>query len=409
MAPEYTGKLLRAIRSIFHPRLPERKLRLLHLVLIFPFLSCQSVLELIQTFGLPRDATYMAPDLIRWECVRASIRRQGYRRLRAHLQKLKGASSATRSREAVTLITDDSTRETRGELGGITGNFYNGAVGKVTSGINLQGFMAVIGDGKENIILDARIVLPRPIGRGNPPMKRTDWFVARVEELEAQLCSEGLSLCGCIVSVDSAYGTKKVKAALAKIHVPLVSQVHSGWKVSGTLYGNFRVTSWAGLFLALWYWLREDQIKPLTGAPGVEYLRGVFRSKPLGEIAVIARKTEQERKFYFSTDPTMKAITIHRAAVRRWRMERVFWSLKLEIGWKQIRDHTGRKIMARIFLGLVVYQALIDTAQGAGVATGGIYRALRRNRHLIARGILNGSAFSWGLPNEPVLDQRVAA
>jgi hypothetical protein len=104
MATGYTGKLLRAIRSIFHPRLPERKLRLLHLVLIFPFLSCQSVLELIQTFGLPRDATYAAPDLIRWECVRAAIRRQGYRRLRAHLQKLKGASPATKSREAVTLI-----------------------------------------------------------------------------------------------------------------------------------------------------------------------------------------------------------------------------------------------------------------------------------------------------------------
>ena len=155
MAPTYTGKLLRAIQSIFRPRLPGRALRLLHLVMICPFLSCQSLLELIQTFGLPRDATYQAPDLIRWECVRQGLRRQGYRRLRNHLRKLKGASNATRSREAITIVTDDSTRETRGDLGGITGNFYNGAAGKVTSGINLQGFMVVIGEGKENIILDA--------------------------------------------------------------------------------------------------------------------------------------------------------------------------------------------------------------------------------------------------------------
>lgn len=409
MAPTYTGKLLRAIRSIFRPRLPEPALRLLHLVMICPFLSCQSLLELIQTFGLPRDATYKAPDLIRWECVRQGLRRQGYRRLRNHLRKLKGASNATRSREAVTIVTDDSTRETRGDLGGITGNFYNGAAGKVTSGINLQGLMVVIGEGKENIILDARIVLPKPIAQGRHPLRRTDWFIARMEELEAQLRREGLSLAGSIASVDSAYATRSVREALDTIGITLVSQVHSGRKLHGELFGGFQVRGWAGLFLGLWYWLHQDQLKPLSGAPGVEYLRGHFTSEPLGKIVVFARKTEHERKFYFSTNPRMKAITIHRATIRRWRMERVFWSLKLEVGWKQMRDHTGRKVMARIFLGLVVYQALIDTAQSAKTVPGEIFRVLRRNRHLIASGIVNGSAFSWGLSDEPVLEQGVAA
>lgn len=409
MAPAYTGKLLRAIRSIFRPRLPDRSLRLLHLVLLFPFLSCQSISEMIETFCLPRDATYKACDIIRWQCVQAAIRREGYRRLRNHLQKLKKASPATRSREAVTLVTDDSTRETRGYLGGITGNFYNGAAGKVTSGINLQGLMAIIGDGKENIILDARIVLPKPIGRGRPPMKRTDWFIERIENLETMLQSEGLSLAGCIASVDSAYGTQRVSAALARIRVPLVSQMHSGRVLSGVLYSHLEMSCSAGLFLALWYWLQEDLLKRMSGEPGVEYLRGCFRSKSLGNIVVLARKSGQERKFYFSTDPTMKAITIHRAAVRRWRMERVFWCLKLELGWKQIRDHSEQKVMARIFLGIVVYQALVDTAKGSGVATGEIYRALRRNRHLITRGILDGSAFSWGQSYEPVPGQQIAA
>jgi hypothetical protein len=409
MAPGYTGKLLRAIRSIFCPRLSERQLRLLHLVLIFPFLSCQSILEMIHTFGLPRDATYRAPDLVRWECVRKALCRNGYRRLRDHLRKLKKSSKATQSREAVTLITDDSTRETRGDLGGITGNFYNGAAGKVTSGINLQGLVAVIGDGKEVIILDARVVLPMPIGPGKPPLKRTDWFVVRIEELESQLRSEQLSLRGTIASVDCAYATRKIKAALSKIHVPLVSQVHSGRKLSGTLWGKFRVRCWAGLFLAVWYWLHEEQMKPMSGDPGVEYLRGIFTSKSVGRILVLARQTANERKFYFSTDLKMKAITIHRAVTRRWRMERVFWSLKLELGWKQIRDQSSRKVMARIFLALVVYQALIDTAKGAKISTGEIYRTLRRNRHLIARGIVDGTAFSWGLPDEPVPHQSIAA
>lgn len=62
----------------------------------------------------------------------------------------------------------------------------------------------------------------------------------------------------------------------------------------------------------------------------------------------------------------MKAITVHRVAVRRWRVERVFWSLKFELGWKQIRDHSEQKAMARIFPGIVVYQALIDIAKGSG-------------------------------------------
>lgn len=409
MAPTYTGKLLRAIQSIFRPRLSERHLRLLHLVLIFPFLSCQSVQELISTFGLPRDSTYRVPDLIRWEAVRRAIQRQGFRRLRDHLRKLKTASAATRSREAVTLVTDDSTRETRGYLGGITGNFYNGAVGKVTSGINLQGLMAVIGDGKEVILLDARIVLPLKVGGGRARLKRTTWFAHRIRDLEMRLRREGLTLRRVIASVDSAYATRVVKEALDHVKMPMVSQVHSGRKLSGVLYGRFRTRGWAGLFLALWYWLREDHLKPLSGAPGVEYLRGVFISKALGKIVVMARKTGGERKFYFSTDPSMKAITIHRAVVRRWRMERVFWSLKLEIGWKNIRDHAGPKVMARIFLGLVVYQALIDTARGAKVSTGEIYRTLRRNRHLIASGIIDGSAFSWGSSAEPVPEQGVAA
>lgn len=224
MTPAYTGKLLRAICSIFRPHLPNRSLRLLHLVLLFPFLSCQSISEMIETFGLPRDATYKASDLIRWQCVQVAIRREGYRRLHAHLQKLKRTSASTRSREAVTLVTDDSTRETRGNLVGITGNFYNGAAGEVTSGINLQGLMAVIGDGKENIILDVRIVLPRPIGRGRPPLKRTDWFIELIETLESRLRSEGLTLAGCIASVDSAYGTQWVKEALSRIRVPVVSK-----------------------------------------------------------------------------------------------------------------------------------------------------------------------------------------
>jgi hypothetical protein len=66
-------------------RISVRQLQLLHLVLLLPFLSCQSTRELIHTFGLPRDATYKAFDHIRWESILKAIRRQGYKRLREHL------------------------------------------------------------------------------------------------------------------------------------------------------------------------------------------------------------------------------------------------------------------------------------------------------------------------------------
>lgn len=199
--------------------------------------------------------------------------------------------------------------------------------------------MAVIGDGKENIILDARIVLPKPLDRGRPPMKRTDWFIERIENLKARLRSKGLSLAGCIALVDTAYGTQRVNAALARMHVPLVSQMHSSRVLSDVLNGQLMVSCSTGLFLTLWYWLQEDLLSTMSGEPGVEYLRGCFHSKSLGNIVVLARKSGRERKFYFSTDQSIKAIAIHRAAVRRWRMESVFWSLKLELGWKEIRNH----------------------------------------------------------------------
>jgi hypothetical protein len=318
-------------------------------------------------------------------------------------------SAATRSREAVILATDDSTRETRGRLGGITGNFYNGAAGKVTSGINIQVLMAVIGDGVKNIILDARIVLPKQEGKGRPPMKRSHWFIDRVEELERHLRRDRLSLHGVIASVDSAYATKKVREMLDRFKMSLVSGVHRGRLLSISLQENVTVTAKGGILLDLWFDALQNRLKSLSGEPGVEYLRGIFDSKALGRIVVMARQTEKERKFYFSTNPTMKAITIHHAVVRRWRIERVFWCLKLEIGWKQIRDQGKAKIMARIFFGLVIYQALIDTAKGAKVSTGEIYRTLRRTRQFVTPEILNGSAFSWRKTDESVPAQRIAA
>jgi hypothetical protein len=409
MIQKYLSQLLYATLSIVRLRINQTSTRYLLLALLSRFMGARSLNDLAQLFGIPKNRLYGSLRHRNAIAYQAALARKGQERLFRHLKKLERASPATRSREQVILATDDSTEETRGFMAGLAGNFYNGALGKVTSGLNLQALCATIGDTGETILLAVRLVLPAPEEGGRRPMKRSEWFIKRMAELEEQARRSGTSLRGCIVSVDSAYASKAVKETLDQLALPLVTKLASSRKVAGFLVPGYFWETTASAFLKFWFFLHEERLRPMMGEDGVEYLRIVLKTRVYGEILVIGRRTPGEVKFLVSTDPLMKAKTVHRAAVRRWRLERFFWSLKQDLGLGDIHNQKSEVIMARLVLLCVLYQATLDTARKFSITPSQLIRALRRHPRITLHAILSGSAFSDYLDRRAVLDDRLAA
>jgi hypothetical protein len=279
----------------------------------------------------------------------------------------------------------------------------------VVSGVNSQVLVAVIGDSKDVIVLDARIVLPPHTGAGVQPILKNEWFTKSLQRLESDLNAWGLSLKGCHVSVDRAYASKEVLKVLQSLHLPLISQVSGVWKLEGEVLPGLTLKGKAGAVLKTWYRLNKDNLKPMSGEPGVEYMRTKMKAKSLGEILIVARKIGKEVRFLFSTDLSMKAVTIHRNARRRWKLERVFWDWKQRVGMGDVHQHTPEVCMARWYQQIILVQALREAAKECRVSLPEFIWVLRREPNVMVDRILSGNAFSLDILLESVPFEKKAA
>lgn len=409
MAQKYLRSLLCAISRVTYLRIKEASVRYVLLCLMCRFLSCRSIWEIAIYYGIPKDRMYRAVNKLKPFTQLMAIRRSGLRELASHLRKLAKASAATLSRLRVLLCVDDATEKTRGVLGKLASLIWSGADKKVVSGVNTQVLVAVIGDSTSGIVLDARIVLPPHTGAGIQPMLKNEWFIQSLQRLEANLKAWGLSLNGCHVSVDRAYASKEVFEALQSLHLPLISQVHAGWKLEGEALPDLTLKGKAAAVLNTWFRLNQDKLKPMGGEPGVEYMRTQMTSNSLGPILIVARKIGEDVKFLLSTDLNMKAITIHRDVRRRWKLERIFWDWKQRVGMGDVHQHTAEICMARWYQQIILVQALREAAKKCRVSLPEFIWALRREPNVIVARILSGNAYSLDIPLESVPVKQEAA
>jgi len=373
------------------------------------FLSCRSIREIAIHFGIPKDRLYRPVNKLKLLTQLMAIRRSGLRELAKHLQKLSRASASTQSRQRVLLCIDDATEKTRGALGKLASLIWSGADKKVVSGVNTQVLVAVVGDSSVVIILDARICLPKHAGTGIQPLLKNEWFTQSLERLESRLNEWGLSLNGCHVSVDRAYASEEVLKVLQTLHLPLISQVAGGWKLEAEILPGLTLKGKATPILKTWFRLNQDKLKPMAGEPGIEYIRTVMKAKSLGPILVVARKIGEEVKFLLSTDLNMKAVTIHRDARRRWKLERVFWDWKQRVGMGDVHQHTPEVCMARWYQQIILVQALREAAKECRVPLPKFIWVLRREPNVLVDTILSGNVFSSCAPSETVPVEREAA
>jgi len=380
--------------KIIELRLDNPSVRYALLVLMCRFLSCQSILEIAFNYGIPKDRFYRSVHKLKSFTQLNALRRNGIRRLVDVLKELKKASAATKSRNQVIICVDDLAEKTRGILGGLSLTCWNGAEKRVLQSVNSQLLVAVIGDTGQVILLDTRFVLPNHEGPGKQPAKKTEWFLESIQRLNESLKRFGVSLNGCIVSVDSAYAFKGICDLLREWKVPLVSQVHGGRVIQGLVASGLELRGIAKPILSAWIGLNQDNWKKMDNEEDVEYLRATMESNKLGKIAIIARKNSNGVRFLFSTEIDLKAKTIHRAARRRWKLERVFWDWKQRAGMEDIHFHDMEACLACWYRQLILIQVLKDLGFHNRISVGELCRNLKLNSKEIFDGILYGSAFS---------------
>ncbi|MBF0543042.1 MAG: transposase [Candidatus Riflebacteria bacterium] len=310
------------------------------------------------------------------------------------LREQEKASAATKSRQQVIICVDDLAEKTRGILGGLSLICWNGGEKRVLQSVNSQLMVAVVGDTGKVILLDTRFVLPEHEGAGKQPGKKTEWFLESIQRLNESLKRFGVSLKGCIVSVDSAYAFKGICDLLREWKVPLVSQVHGGRVIQGFVAPGFELRGIAKPILETWIRLNQDNWKKMENETDVEYLRTTMESNKLGRIAIIARRNPHGVKFLFSTEVSLKAKTIHRAIRRRWKLERVFWDWKQRAGMEDIHFHDKEACLASWYRQLILIQALKDVAFHNRISVGELCRNLKLNSQEIFNEILHENAFS---------------
>lgn len=359
-------------------------------------MNCDSLLDLSVTFEINKDSLYSSADAVpaaRWL---RKIRRYGRDRLLMLLRRFQRGDPSYKTRHAVTLCADDFTRTARGELGGWAGLFYSGAEGGVVTGINMEALVAVIGDGKEVIILDVRIVPPPHDGPGRPPMSRNKWLRNALETLNAFLALRHVSLEGCPLSVDAAYASCENIEKAESLGMEVISKLPVNRRVQGKVWGPITLSAPAEIFAGLAIFLNPDKCKPLRDEPNVEYFRKrVYVPRWGREILMVAFiHDETDLLLYFSTNPDMKAITLRNIVRYRWQLERIFWILKQDIGIKDIHHHRENRVENRIYLHFALAQVLRDAAQFFVCSPKDVLRHIRRSPELVLHELGFPSAFA---------------
>lgn len=375
----YSKYLLQAIQNVIRCRIRSNKRRLIILIMLSPMLSARSLKDLAETCFVGKNSLYEVLDLRRPETWLASIRREGMYRLFSHLLRLKCADSSVRSRKCITLCADDSTRSVRGNFGGIAHCCYSGAEKRTVKGIRTRALIAVIGEGKKQIVLDVHVVPPKSSGPGRPRYTEGQWLISALQRIEAQLNTRELSLRGCYLSVDSAYAPGYVLRYANELGLKFVSEVKASLKT------HWHNILWfpAGLYFFLIEMLFQKKFRLLTGESEIEYYRHRAKIRVYGDVLVVLMRIGGETKRLFTNDKNMKSITIRRVAKRRWQLEQVFWNLKQLLGITRIHNQNKNRALVRIYLCFVMAQAIKDCSQKLKVTMRKLHKILERNPKLL--------------------------
>lgn len=372
------------------------------------FLNCDSLHDLAQTYDINKDALYASFDAIsppRW--LRRLVKK-GRERLAIHLRKWHDGDASYKSRHPITLCADDFTRMTRGVLGGWTGLFYSGAAKKVVPGINVEALAAVIGDGKEVIVLAVRLVPPTPEGQGRPPLNHNQWLRKALRELGTSLTTRSTSLMGCPLVVDAAYVSPENVALIHDMGMHMVSRLAANRLVVGDVDGPLKAN--VGLFAELTAFLHNPPYRELRGEEDVRYQRHtVFVSSLKVDVVMVIFIHDCDLTTFFSTKTSMKTMTLRNILRYRWQLERIFWIMKQDIGVGDIHHKTKERCEARLYLHFLLAQVTRDAAAHFKCSPKDIVRGIRRFPGLTLQGIGFQSTFAWPLPCNSVLNERCAA
>lgn len=370
-------------------------------------LNCDSLLNLCKTFHINKDSMYKSLDAItppRW--LRRLIKR-GRQKLAVHLRKWHNGDPSFQSRHSITFCADDFTCAARGSRGGVAGLFYSGAEKCVVNGINVEILCAVIGDGDEFIILDIRIVPPKP-ERGADPLNQNEWLRRSLRNLSSFLGTQGTNLRKCPLSVDAAYVSPENVALVKNLGMCMVSKLAANRIVTGYVDGP--ITEKVNFFAPYAVFDNHRTFHLLRGESEVEYQRNIVTVPSLDtEALMVTFILGRDLLVYFSTNTAMKAITLRNILRYRWQLERFFWILKQDIGIGDIHHQIKERVEVRIYLHVILAQAVRGASRVFNCSPKDIIRTIRGfpNRVLLDLGF--PSAFAGRVPLESVPQVPLAA
>lgn len=391
----YLNELIDAIGSFFKMDFQNSKSRWNLLSILSGPLGYDSIFDLAKTECLPKDQFYRSIEIINHHSLLTSIRRIGRLRLSQHLKRMKEMSEATRSRERVIFCADDFNSRRRGSLDDLTYFWWNGSQKRVTLGLSLQVLAAVIGDGKETIILDVRLVLPPHDGPGVQPAKKTEWLKSSLRSLDIHLGCQSLNFEDCVLSVDSAYVSPCVLDEVKNISLPMVSTLSMTRKIIGPIFEDkITLEAPAKIWLNFWGFLNSHRMRGMWNEPGITYLRQTVDVPSIGTVLLIYADRGNEDAIMFSTKLTMKAQTVVQTARRRWQLERVFWNLQQNLGVGSIRHTDRKKTLSRLWEAFVIHIAFQTVARHHRLSMGELCVLLHRHRKVVISQILAGKSLS---------------
>ncbi len=372
------------------------------------FMNCDSLLDLSETFGINKSRLYKSADSItpcRW--LRRIIFR-GRKRLLQLLKRWHMGDPSYKSRHPITFAADDFTRSARGALGNWVGLFYSGAKKGVTTGINIEALVAVIGDGDEVILLDIRIVPPPAEQAGRPPLNHNEWLRRALRNLHSWVLTNGSHFRGCPLSVDAAYISPANVALVKDLGMILVGKMSARRKVSGKIWGT--VIAPVNIFAGISLILDCHRIGELRGEEEVGFIRNKVWVESLhASVLMVTFFNDEDALTYFSTNLGMKTITLRNIIRYRWQLERIFWILKQDIGIGDIHHHKENRVEARIYLHFILAQILRDASAVFGCSPKTVMRGIRRFPHFILHKLGFHSAFASSHSPESVLTVPLAA
>jgi len=371
------------------------------------YMNCDSLLDLSETFGISRMRLYDSVDAITPQRWLRRIVTRGRKRLLERLRRWHTGDPSYRSRHPITFAADDFTRTARGALGDWVGLFYSGAKKGVTTGINIEALVAVIGDGDEVILLDIRIVPPASEHAGRPPLNHNEWLRRALGNLKTWLAIHHENLQGCPLSVDAAYVSPANVALIQDLGMTMVAKMSARRKVQGTIWG--KVTAPAPIFAGVSLILNHHRIRELRDEDCVFIRNRVWVQSLDTSVLMVTFIRDDQALTYFSTNLDMKTITLRNIIRYRWQLERIFWILKQDIGVGDIHHHRKSRVEARIYLHFILAQVTRDAAAVFDCSPKNIMRNIRRSPDLLLHKLGFRSAFASDHPPESVPPVPLAA